>query len=71
MVCDPGWANERRDLDGAEKGRGVSYQPPEASLGSLPEIDTLLLPPALKQAVLLCACACVCVVGKVGGDMHI
>lgn len=41
-------------MDGLEKGRGVSYQPPEASSGSLPEIDTLLLPPALKQSVLLC-----------------
>lgn len=38
----------------ADPRRRVSYQPPEASSGSLPEIDTLLLPPALKQAVLLC-----------------
>lgn len=38
----------------ADRRRRVSYQPPEASSGNLPEIDTLLLPPALKQAVLLC-----------------
>ena len=53
---DPGWVPERRVLDRLEKGRGSKLPVPEASSGSLPERDTLLLPPTFKQAVLLCVC---------------
>ena len=46
-------------MDRLEKGRGSKLPVPEASSGSLPEIDTLLLPPTFKQAVLLCVYVCV------------